>query len=398
MNKKRAIYIIIPFLIAVFGIGILNVINKDKEISFAENRTLQSKPAIENIKNKDYGTVYEKYYTDQFIYRDELLKLYTSIELNSNKSNVKGYYITDDNWVLEDPAIGLDDDYANYIANVVNKYATNLEAQGKDTYYVSTSHKTNALSEKYPNYVYKDASINNKNKFLQLLDSNKLEVIDITDEFKNKFSMKELENFYFKTDHHWNSIGAYEAFKLIVEKVGKDNQINIDIKDTDYDVTYIPNKKFLGSYNLNLYSMMSKDEKLPYVYKKEEPDKSYYLNIDKKFVEVETKDIFGTYTHEDELTHAGSYTMDDINYKIVNENPLIDKKVLIFRDSYHSAMSWLLGDVFREVEVVDPRHVAKFDSTNEEIAYNSDADIVMFMFNDLYFKDIVNLLDNTDNG
>lgn len=31
--------------------------------------------------------------------------------------------------------------------------------------------------------------------------------------------------------------------------------------------------------------------------------------------------------------------MDHLNYKIVNSKPIIDKKILIYRDSYHSAMS-----------------------------------------------------------
>ena len=48
----------------------------------------------------------------------------------------------------------------------------------------------------------------------------------------------------------------------------------------------------------------------------------------------------------------------------------------------------MISDVFREVEVVDPRHIDKVNLTSEQVAENTDADIVLFMFNDLSFKDM----------
>ena len=41
--------------------------------------------------SKDYAQVYEKYYTDQFVFRDNILKLYTEQQLNINKSKVLQY-------------------------------------------------------------------------------------------------------------------------------------------------------------------------------------------------------------------------------------------------------------------------------------------------------------------
>ncbi len=100
MNKKRAIYLTVPFLSIIFGVGMLNFVTKDKEVSEAENRNLQQKPTLQNLKDKNFTTTYETYYTDQFILRDKLLKLDTQIQLASKKSNVKGHYITDDKWIL----------------------------------------------------------------------------------------------------------------------------------------------------------------------------------------------------------------------------------------------------------------------------------------------------------
>ena len=54
----------------------------------------------------------------------------------------------------------------------------------------------------------------------------------------------------------------------------------------------------------------------------------------------------------------------------------------------------MISDVFREVEVVDQRHIDKVNLTSEQVAENTDADIVLFMFNDLSFKDMINQLDS----
>lgn len=54
----------------------------------------------------------------------------------------------------------------------------------------------------------------------------------------------------------------------------------------------------------------------------------------------------------------------------------------------------MISDIFRDAEVVDPRHIDKVNLTSEQVAENTDADIVLFMFNDLSFKDMINQLDS----
>ena len=54
----------------------------------------------------------------------------------------------------------------------------------------------------------------------------------------------------------------------------------------------------------------------------------------------------------------------------------------------------MISDVFREVEVVDQRHIDNVNLTSKQVAENTDADIVLFMFNDLSFKDMINQLDS----
>ena len=50
MNKKKARYIIIPFLSIVFGFFIFNFITPDRKYSVAENRNLDKKPDIKRYR------------------------------------------------------------------------------------------------------------------------------------------------------------------------------------------------------------------------------------------------------------------------------------------------------------------------------------------------------------
>ena len=137
MNKKKAIIIIIPFMLTIYSVFMLNFLSQDRESSEAENRALQQKPTWDNVVSKDYGQVYEKYYTDQFVFRDNIL--------NINKSKVNGYYIDEDGWVLEEPIIDIDENHMNYLSNIINSYSENLANKNKEVYYVSAPHKVNNL-------------------------------------------------------------------------------------------------------------------------------------------------------------------------------------------------------------------------------------------------------------
>ena len=145
MNKKKAIIIIIPFMLTIYSVFMLNFLSQDRESSEAENRASQQKPTWDNVVSKDYGQVYEKYYTDQFVFRDNILKLYTEQQLNINKSKVNGYYIDEDGWVLEEPIIDIDENHMNYLSNIINSYSENLANKNKEVYYVSAPHKVNNL-------------------------------------------------------------------------------------------------------------------------------------------------------------------------------------------------------------------------------------------------------------
>lgn len=380
MNKRKAIILITPFLVIIFGVSILNFIKKDKELSSAENRNLQQRPTLENLKNRNFTTTYETYYTDQFIGRDKLLKLNTVLDIILNKSTIKDHYITKDNWILGKTSTSKlkKEDYEE-TSKVVNNEAQKAKNLGKEVYYVSLPHKVNTLDYMYPKYIDKSYGMENSDTFLSLLNKEHINTIDVGRYFVNNFENKELEKFYFKTDHHWNSIGAYEGFRYIINQLVNNNTLpKIDLNQYKYKIDTVKNKTFVGSYNRNLYNLYSTDEEVPFVYMDRVYNNEYYEIKDNKFEKVDKNKIINQGIDNKELNYNSAYTGDYPYYKIINKESRTNKKVLIVRDSYQAPLTWLFSDIFEEVEVIDPRHI---NMKLDDVLNISNSDIVMFMFN-----------------
>ncbi len=381
MNKKESLWISIPFLIIIFGFGAINAITPNRELSESENRTLKQTPSL---KEDNFTGEFESYYADQFIYRDEFLKLYTKGQIFTEKTKVRDYYVHDNNWILENPEVSIAEEEISLAVDVINKYSQIMKDAGKEVYYISMPHKTSVLDHMYPSYIDTTIPKKNRENFISRLNKENINVLDLSNKFEEEFNEKELENLYFKTDHHWNSFGAFEGFKFIVDELNNKSNLNIEMDESEYKTTILDKKPFSGSYNLNLYQIISKDEEVPYVYKNKAKNYEIRKSYDGTwFAPTKPNEIIARFLDEKELTYAGAYAYDDHYYQIINKNALTDKKVLVIRDSYQSAMSWMLGDIFKEVEVVDPRHTAAVNLTSEEIINRSQADIVLFMYNDL---------------
>ncbi len=67
----------------------------------------------------------------------------------------------------------------------------------------------------------------------------------------------------------------------------------------------------------------------------------------------------------------------------------MNKKILIFRDSYQAPTTLLFADMFKEVEIADPRNINSIYKTYKEIIEESNADIVMFMYNSSGFDSMI---------
>lgn len=386
MNKEKAKFIAIPFITLILGLFFINVINADKKISESENRVLKQKPVKEDVNDYSYARDYEAYYSDQFAFREELSNIYTKLELAFGKNKVKNYYILDNNWIMPTPVKNIEESKVISLANDLDNMAKVGKESNKEIYYVSTPHKENALAHLY-NKNTKGLGNAQKNKDLlkEYINKKDINFIDIDNYFLDYFNKDELESFYFKTDHHWNGIGAFEGFKYIM----KDMDIAEHISWEDYTISNLNRGFFLGSYNKNLNKIVDENEEIPYVHLKDKNRFKYFQYDGENEVEIKEEQCFASARNKEEILYGGAYMFGEAFVKIQNENPLIDKKIIIFRDSYQAPTSWLFADIFKEVQLVDPRQVKSVDMSCSDILEKSDADIAMFMYNSVDFEEMI---------
>ena len=389
MKKNR--YIIIPFLIIIFTFFVFNIAFPDKESSTVENRTLSKRPSLENVDGKKFSKEYEDYYNDQFAFRDFLIGVNTVTDYLLNKTEVGNYYVVEDNWILGKFPNVFNEKRLNRYSNAINKLANVGKSEGKDVYFAMTPHKTNVLKHLYPNYVETSSIDKNIKGFEEKLNKEVVNYIEMDDYMMNKFNKRELESMYFKTDHHWNGKGAFEGFKRIMEEmdlgISSENLKNIFNK---YTKVTVDSKKFKGSYNKNICMVVREKEYPDYFTIKENKNNvvEYFLNGEK----VKEEDVIATSRHEKEWDYGGAYSRGaQMNIlKIKNEDAFSDKKILVIRDSMQGATTWLFRDFFKETELVDPRNIANIKKSYTDVIKESDADIVLFMFNSSGFDSMIN--------
>ena len=102
--RKRSIIITISFClyILIFSLGVF--LKKDRKFSDLENRNLTLKPSItfEKVKTGEYTEEIEAYLSDQIIFKDDLVRLSTSVKHFMGYSLMNGVYVERDGSYLTD--------------------------------------------------------------------------------------------------------------------------------------------------------------------------------------------------------------------------------------------------------------------------------------------------------
>ena len=196
--------------IMVFGLASTLLI-PDKEFSEIENRTLAQKPkfTLENFLSGNLDDETEKYLSDQFVLRDSCVTLKSSTEALLGKKEFNGCYLADDRLLerMEEAT-----EQFNINIQAVNDLSNSLNIP-LSLALVPTA--TDIYKDTLPN----GAPTANQQKLLSFISQNlnaDVDMINISSamhEHKNEY-------IYYRTDHHWTSLGAYYGAKALLQSMG----------------------------------------------------------------------------------------------------------------------------------------------------------------------------------
>ncbi len=238
-HQKTADFIIILlFLMAIcipFG-G--SLISKDQTKTYAEKRKLATLPDLPDSLGSlaQYPGKFERYYDDQFGFREPLVKFYNiakymigdspsdNVLIGKNdwlylKGGKRGRYykpIQDYRHITQYSPVELDN-----FASALQAKKDWLERQGIKYLFVIAPNKHTIYPEYLPDYLTQIRPKSACDQLYEYLNQNtELSLVDLRDQLKAQKSPKHL--LYYKTDTHWNELGlnfvqfsiASEIFKM----------------------------------------------------------------------------------------------------------------------------------------------------------------------------------------
>ncbi|MFI3283756.1 MAG: DHHW family protein [Erysipelotrichaceae bacterium] len=329
MNKMINKMMIVLFVGFIFVVSIANVFNEQISFSNNENRYLSQFPSFtwDSFLEGKYTKKFEDFIQDQFVERDFwiVVKAVTSqafLKLENNEV----YLAKDEN--LIDQFILYDEEQLIKNIGYINRFEHPVSLM-----IVPSAASVNA-SLLQP-YSYNT----NEDELLALIESSLFDHVSYVDVAS---ALKNTENSYFRTDHHWNYYGSYLGYQAFVESIG------LEAISQDYEVV---SDGFKGS-------LLSKSGLFYY-----KPDEIMtYSPLDEVNVTITFEDgsSYDTLFFEENLLIKDEYTYYlDGNHalvEIVNHDIDNDETLLVVKDSFAHIMVPYLVNHYKTIIMVDLRY------------------------------------------
>jgi len=217
MNKKFNVLLSVLFLIFIFGFGILLIALPDRDFSDNENRSLQQLPSlsVKNFFSGKFMTEIEDYVTDQFPFRDGWMQANSFVQTALLKKDINGVYLSDDGYLLE-VFDGVDQTLYKRQMQALNKFVSYHEEDDVNYYIALVPNSVYILKEKLPAYAPTLDQSDYINGIYDAISGELLTKIDVCETLSDHSS----EYIYYRTDHHWTSLGAYYGYTAIAKAMG----------------------------------------------------------------------------------------------------------------------------------------------------------------------------------
>lgn len=215
MVKKKSDYInVILFLIFIYGIALANIFVKDKKFSEMENRLLAQLPefSLSEIGSGKYMVDYETYITDQFVARDIFVNVKSVSEKALGKRVNNGVYYGEDGYLIEQ-FVSVDEELLKKNTQAIESFAEGIQAD------VSFAVIPGSVAINQEKLVSVLPDLNQKKLIDEIYDSLAGSKVTVVDVYSSLWEHRNEELFY-RTDHHWTSLGAYYGYRAYAETVG----------------------------------------------------------------------------------------------------------------------------------------------------------------------------------
>nr|WP_300005933.1 DHHW family protein [Tissierella sp.] len=364
-NQIKDKILVVLFGALLLGLSVFNLLTPERGFSQRENRFLEKQPefSLESLIKGEFSEKFQKYTSDQFISRDRWISLKTRMDLAILKQDNGRVYFGEDDFLfdLEAPLDG-----ARFIKNMkkINSFKKETDLP-LDLMLVPT--KTTVYGDKLP---ARAPTIDEKELLKDIeakLDSS-INLVDLIEVLTSKNSQK----LYYKTDHHYTSLGAYYSYAQYMD--------HLDLKpySLDYFKREVVSDEFLGSQFRKSSYYRGKSEEIERFIPREDTVKEIIKNqeekssslYDEKFLKKSDKYSFFL---------GGDDAVVDITTSAEEGGTL-----LVVKDSFANSMIPFLSLHFSRIIVIDERY---FNIPLKDYIEDLEIDRVLFLKNIRTFYD-----------
>lgn len=335
--KNKLLALLLLMFISV--IAVLHLLAADRSFSESENRMLKQLPhfSLKALLAGDFTADFEKYVSDQFVFRDFWIGTKTDTDQLLGKKESNGVYLGTNGYLIQDVILPAEADLKEKI-DAIHSFGQVTPEMQKYVMLVPTA--AALYKDKLPKY----AIIGDQEAYLKKVRQWLHPNIRFIDVFPSLYVARD-QPIYYKTDHHWTTKGAYVGYLELCRQMGLTPQ-----NEEDFNIQQVTDEFFGSLYSKSGFRRVQPDRLELYLPKGQEIYTVTYVD--------EEKTTDSLYAME-QLLRKDKYAVflngNHARIHIKTANPS-GRKLLVVKDSYANSLIPFLIKHFSEIHVVDLRY------------------------------------------
>ncbi len=336
MEEKRNAIINVAILAGILLIFMAaDFFNPDRRYSERENRLLAAKPewSREKVLSGKYMEQYEEYLTDQFVSRDKWVEIKTRTDMLFQKKDVNGVYLGKSGYLLEQH---LPEDY-DEVRELQQTARLKQLVEDWDARVMLVPTADNVLTDKLPAYADYLDETRLLNRVRETIgERNYIDVYSVLQGHRD-------EEIYYRTDHHWTSLGAYYGYQAWTRET-----LSFTFPYHPEDMTVVSDN-FQGTLHSRVPMVNTMDTIRMFPVTEQ---RAVSVTYDWQT----TGDSFYEESYLDTKNQYGYFLDDNHAFIEIETDYKTGRTLFVIKDSYANSMIPLLQPHYSKIYVLDPRY------------------------------------------
>ena len=342
--------LLIFFAVLLYVLSVADWFSPQYETSELENRDLAKFPAfsLKTLINNEYTPKIEDFTEDHFIQRNSWISLKSICETILGKGENNGIVYGEDGYLFT-KVLNTDTEQRDKNLAAINKFIESNPEYNINVILAPTA--PSVMTDK----VKKGSPVNDASVVISQLESliGSEKLIDVTDTLKSHSD----EYIYYRTDHHWTTLGAYYAYADYMTAIGRTPR-------TPGSFNFVEVPDFLGTHYSKSKNFNVQADVMTYIENDSEIDILGTVSPIYEYEKLEVRDKYAMFLR-------GNNSISTINGDG-------EGKILVIKDSYANCfVPFLTGD-FEQIDVVDLRF---YKSSVKQLMAENQYDEVLILYN-----------------